>query len=185
MGMQLISQAYRLASEVHLGQYKKGKNLTVPYINHCISVADTLIKYFPNVLSEEIIAALLHDTIEDTHITFEYLKKEFGVEIASIILQLTDPEKIHFFKSKMWQVNSMYNKSYSAQRVKLADAFDNTSEMVTNPPKKWGRKKILFYVNTRNLIFRSASINIPKQMQKDFDNMYNNVIYYYNEGKNK
>ena len=77
---ELIKKAFLFAEKAHAGQTRASGG---PYITHCVSVAIILseLKVPPIVIA----AALLHDTVEDTSVKIEELKKEFGDEIASLV----------------------------------------------------------------------------------------------------
>jgi guanosine-3',5'-bis(diphosphate) 3'-pyrophosphohydrolase len=77
---ELIMRAYRFAEEAHRGQKRASGE---PYITHCVEVAAILAELqVPPVM---IMAALLHDTVEDTHVTLEDLRREFGDEVAHLV----------------------------------------------------------------------------------------------------
>jgi GTP diphosphokinase / guanosine-3',5'-bis(diphosphate) 3'-diphosphatase len=76
----LILRAYQFAEEAHREQKRASGE---PYINHCVAVAAILAELrIPPVV---IISGLLHDTVEDTHVTIEDLRREFGDEVASLV----------------------------------------------------------------------------------------------------
>ena len=77
---ELIKRAYRVAEKAHSGQKRASGE---PYLNHCISVA--LILADLHVPPAVIAAGLLHDTVEDTDLTLEDLRRDFGEEIASLV----------------------------------------------------------------------------------------------------
>ena len=76
----LVKRAYRFAEKAHTGQKRVSGE---PYVNHCLAVATILaeMRVPPNVVT----AALLHDTVEDTKVTLEDIKREFGSEIALLV----------------------------------------------------------------------------------------------------
>lgn len=78
--IDLVLRAYRLAEKAHAGQKRVSGE---PYVIHCIAVATILaeMRVPPNVVA----AALLHDTVEDTNVTLEDIKREFGPEIALLV----------------------------------------------------------------------------------------------------
>ncbi len=80
----LIVRAHRLAEEAHEGQKRASGD---PYINHCLAVAAMLAEM--HLPSEAIAAGLLHDTVEDTAVTVEDLRKEFGEEVARLVQGVT------------------------------------------------------------------------------------------------
>jgi GTP diphosphokinase / guanosine-3',5'-bis(diphosphate) 3'-diphosphatase len=76
----LIMRAYKYADEAH-GEQKRASG--EPYINHCVAVAAILAELrIPPVV---VMAGLMHDTVEDTHVTIEDLRREFGDEVASLV----------------------------------------------------------------------------------------------------
>jgi GTP pyrophosphokinase len=81
---ELIQRAYRVAEEAHREQKRHSGE---PYIIHCIAVAEILasLKQSPEVIA----AGLLHDTVEDTSLTNEDIKREFGESIASLVEGVT------------------------------------------------------------------------------------------------
>ena len=77
----MINRATEFATRAHEGQVRKGTKR--PYIVHPVEVADIVSTMTQD---EEIIsAAVLHDTIEDTDVTYEDIKAEFGEKIAEIV----------------------------------------------------------------------------------------------------
>ena len=77
---ELIERAYRVAAKAHEGQKRASGE---PYINHCVAVAAILADLrMPAVV---VAAGLLHDTVEDTEITLDDLRRDFGDEIANLV----------------------------------------------------------------------------------------------------
>lgn len=77
---ELVLRAYRVAEKAHENQKRASGE---PYVNHCLAVATILseLKVPPNVVS----AGLLHDTVEDTHVTLDDLRRDFGDQIALLV----------------------------------------------------------------------------------------------------
>ena len=84
-----IDKAYALAEEVHSAQLRYSGQ---PYIIHPIAVANILVDFGMDAQSIE--AALLHDTVEDTDVTLEQLKREFGDEVAALVDGVTKLGKV-------------------------------------------------------------------------------------------
>lgn len=113
--MNELGKALMFAQKAHAGQLDKGGN---PYIFHVARVAD-------RVESEEgKIVALLHDTIEDTDVTFEDLLIEFGASVAYAVFALTRK------KGESPELYYEYIKNHHSwvREVKLADIADNIDE---------------------------------------------------------
>ena len=75
-----IAQALDFAAQAHAGQKRKSGE---DYIYHPIEVAKILVAY--DCDTDSIIAALLHDTVEDTAVTLEQVRKLFGEEVSSLV----------------------------------------------------------------------------------------------------
>lgn len=76
----LINRAYRMAETAHTGQNRVSGE---PYINHCVAVASILAEL--RVPVDVIVAGLLHDTVEDTAITLEDIRNDFGDDVAKLV----------------------------------------------------------------------------------------------------
>ncbi len=77
---EMIQRAYKMAEAAHEGQKRVSGE---PYITHCLSVAAILVEM--KVPPEVIVAGLLHDTVEDTSISLDQIRVEFGDEIAKLV----------------------------------------------------------------------------------------------------
>jgi guanosine-3',5'-bis(diphosphate) 3'-pyrophosphohydrolase len=77
---ELVLRAYRFAEKVHEGQRRASGD---PYISHCLAVAFTLAEM--RIPPEVVSAGLLHDTVEDTSVTLDDIRREFGSEIAQLV----------------------------------------------------------------------------------------------------
>ncbi|CAG7655193.1 RelA/SpoT family protein [Paenibacillus allorhizosphaerae] len=121
-----IREAYEFADRAHYGQVRKSGE---PYILHPLAVAEILVGMQMDTTS--IIAALLHDVVEDTTVSLETVHEKFGPTCAMIVDGLTKLEKIKF-KSKVEQQNENYRKMFVAMAqdirvilIKLADRLHN------------------------------------------------------------
>jgi (p)ppGpp synthase/HD superfamily hydrolase len=89
----LILRAADFAADKHRDQRRKGK-LKRPYVNHCIEVASLLANVGRVVDDNVLVAALLHDTIEDTDTTRDEIASAFGLSIADIVMEVTDDKSL-------------------------------------------------------------------------------------------
>ncbi|HEX7620277.1 MAG TPA: bifunctional (p)ppGpp synthetase/guanosine-3',5'-bis(diphosphate) 3'-pyrophosphohydrolase [Anaerolineales bacterium] len=81
---ELIQHAYRLAEKAHEGQKRASGE---PYVNHCLAVAAILAEY--SMPADIIAAGLLHDTVEDTSIKYDELRRDFGEGVANLVQGVT------------------------------------------------------------------------------------------------
>jgi len=117
-----VFKATGFATKAHNEQCRKGTQ--APYIAHPLGVAQILARYR---CSEEIIAAaILHDTVEDTSVTLEDVKKEFGDRIADLVEAASEPDK-----SKPWRerkehtIEHLKTAPIDVLLVSCADKLDN------------------------------------------------------------
>lgn len=123
-----IDKAKAFATIAHKGQHRIGGE---DYIVHPIRVAEYVKKYKESSeLDMLVAAAYLHDTIEDTNVTYYDIVKEFGPGIASIVLELTTDEDIkkELGKKKYLQLK-LKNMSSWALVIKLCDRLDNVKDL--------------------------------------------------------
>ncbi|WP_433945920.1 RelA/SpoT family protein [Paenibacillus sp. SN-8-1] len=121
-----IREAYDFAEQAHHGQVRKSGE---PYILHPLAVAEIVVGMQMDSLS--IIAALLHDVVEDTTVSLKEIKEKFGSDCAMLVDGLTKLERIRF-QSKEEQQNENYRKMFIAMAqdirvivIKLADRLHN------------------------------------------------------------
>ncbi|WP_025716941.1 RelA/SpoT family protein [Paenibacillus sp. 1-18] len=121
-----IRDAYDFAEQAHSGQTRKSGE---PYILHPLAVADIVVNMQMDTIS--IIAALLHDVVEDTTVSLAQIREHFGDTCAMLVDGLTKLERIQF-RSKEEQQNENYRKMFIAMAqdirvivIKLADRLHN------------------------------------------------------------
>ena len=137
---KVIKRAYDISKKYHKNQYRKSGE---PFIVHPLMVADILANMELDQIS--IIAAILHDVIEDTDYSLEKIKREFGSNTANIIDGVTKLDKIVFSSREEKQVENLRKMIISMSEdiriilVKLADRLHN---MRTLEPFGKEKKKI-------------------------------------------
>ena len=150
-----IQKIWQLASKLHDGQKYGGHNdgEKVEYINHIGSVVFEIfnaIQSTENINSDLAIkCAILHDTIEDTTLTYESVNSLFGHEVACGVLALTKNDKIEGQTEKMIDsLKRIKEQPVEIWAVKLADRITNLYE----PPYYWNDEKKLNYIEEAKVI---------------------------------
>jgi guanosine-3',5'-bis(diphosphate) 3'-pyrophosphohydrolase len=121
-----VREAYKFADEAHLGQFRASGE---PYITHPIAVAGLCADWKLDV--QAIMAALMHDTIEDRGVTKPQLIERFGAPTAELVDGLTKLDKLHFSTREESQAESFRKMLLAMARdvrvilVKLADRLHN------------------------------------------------------------
>ena len=137
VGEGKILQAFDLASKAHEGQFRASGR---PYITHPTIVADILIDMGLDVST--ICAALLHDTVEDTYVTDEDLRKQFGDEIADLVKGVTKLDKLQFHSKEEEQAENMRKMFFAMAKdirvmiIKLADRLHNMRSLMYMTERK-------------------------------------------------
>ncbi|HEY4058644.1 MAG TPA: HD domain-containing protein [Kofleriaceae bacterium] len=130
-----LLRALDLAAAKHRDQRRKDEAKS-PYINHPISVATAL--WAAGVRDESaLMAAVLHDTIEDTTTTRDELAAAFGEEVASVVMEVTDDKTLPKARRKELQVEHGPHLSRAAKLVKLGDKLCNVRDVIDSPPPEW------------------------------------------------
>jgi guanosine-3',5'-bis(diphosphate) 3'-pyrophosphohydrolase len=132
----LILKAVAFAAGKHRLQKRKDPEAS-PYINHPIGVANLLWHEAGIMELTPIIAAILHDTVEDTETTPEELVTEFGEEIARVVGEVTDDKSLPKAARKQAQIEHAPHLSLAAQKVKIADKICNLRDVASAPPADW------------------------------------------------
>lgn len=128
--------ALQFAARRHADQRRKGSR-RAPYINHPISVAMELWQTGGVRDITTLVAALLHDTIEDTETSPEEIRAPFGEDVLNLVLEVTDDKSLPKTERKQLQVVNAPHKSPRARQIKLADKINNVYEIAHDPPADW------------------------------------------------
>ncbi len=140
--MELIQKAFRCAEKAHDGQLRKSGE---PYIIHPFSVAIILLDL--GMDSASICVALLHDVVEDTEVTLEDLKKQFGQEIAMIVDGLTKltaiPLDVTKEQARAENIRKMLLAMYEDARVIIIKLADRLHNMRTLQFKQESRQRMI------------------------------------------
>jgi len=94
-----------------------------PYFNHLVEVAELVAGALTEPDTNLVIAALLHDTIEDAGVTMEELTQRFGTDVAQVVAEVTDDKSLPKQERKRLQVANAPFKSERAQMIKIADKY--------------------------------------------------------------
>lgn len=144
--MKRLIAAIAFAAEKHRNQRRKDAEAS-PYINHPIALANVLANEAGIDDERVLIAAILHDTVEDTETTAQELVKRFGQEVADIVLEVTDDKSLAKDERKRLQVTHARSISRRAKLVKLADKICNVRDIADCPPANWSTERRREYIS--------------------------------------
>ena len=138
----MIDLAIEIAAKAHRNQVRKGTD--IPYITHPFAVG--IILFRAGCPDEVIIAGILHDTIEDTSITLDYIRETFGEKVASIVAGCSEPDKsLPWEDRKEHTIEYLKTAPLEVRLVACADKLHNirtiAAEYAKIGDKVWERFK--------------------------------------------
>lgn len=174
MGVQdpdvtVIFAALRFAALKHKDQ--KRKDSKTPYINHPIEVTELLLRVGHENDTDTVVAALLHDTIEDTNTSAEEIQALFGERVMNIVKECTDDKSLPKDVRKALQVEHAPHKSDMAKRIKLADKISNVKDIIFTPPPDWSTQRKIDYLEWSERVVAGL-----RGVSPGLEALYDNVI---------
>lgn len=140
-----VLKAADAAARWHVDQRRKG-HAKEPYINHLLEVASLVTEATQGGDPDLVIAALLHDAMEDQEVPFALLVETFGEDVAAIVREVTDDKSLPKEERKRLQVEHAAKKSKRAAILKIADKTSNLRAVARSPGEDWSVKRRLDYV---------------------------------------
>jgi guanosine-3',5'-bis(diphosphate) 3'-pyrophosphohydrolase len=167
---QAVLKAAHFAAKKHAGQRRKG-TAAEPYINHLLEVAELVSSALAEPDTNLVIAALLHDTVEDTGVTKQVLVETFGSDVADLVMEMTDDKSLPKAERKRLQIVHASQISVRAQVIKLADKISNLRGILASPPADWSVERKREYFEWAKRVVDGLSA--PNEMLKaEFERLY-------------
>lgn len=91
------------------------------------------------------IAAILHDTVKDTEATLDDIEESFGLQVRSLVAEVTDNKTMSVLEQKKHRIINAANLSPEAKLINIADKIDNLSVLLHHPPQDWTPDQIKGY----------------------------------------
>jgi (p)ppGpp synthase/HD superfamily hydrolase len=139
-----------------------------PYINHLLEVASLVAQATGGSNPHVVIAALLHDAVEDQEVSIEMIVREFGNQVGDIVLEVTDDKTLPKAERKRKQIEWGLNKSREAKLIKLADKASNLRTIASSPAVGWSVKRRLEYIEWANSVVAGLRGTSP-WLEQEFD----------------
>lgn len=156
-----LLDAIHFAAQRHRDQRRKDREAS-PYINHPVALAQLLAVDIGIDDQDVLIAAILHDTVEDTETTLDELRERFGETVAGIVGEVTDDKALPKHRRKALQVEHAPHKSPGAALVKLADKICNLRDIANSPPADWSLQRRREYFDwAKQVIDGLPPVNAP------------------------
>lgn len=130
--LRRLTKALLFAAEAHRNQRRKGA-AQEPYLNHLIEVLDLVVQATDGTDMDMVLAALLHDVVEDTSTTYEDIVANFGEHVAQIVHENSDDMSLPKDERRRARIAAMPLKSREAKIVKMADVISNLRAIAVSP----------------------------------------------------
>jgi guanosine-3',5'-bis(diphosphate) 3'-pyrophosphohydrolase len=163
----ILLAAIEFASRKHSTQRRKNEEAS-PYINHPIAVAHLLADVGGVTDVITLMAAVLHDTVEDTETTGEELEAQFGRAVRKLVEEMTDDKSLGKAVRKQLQIDHGPHLSMPAKTIKLADKIANVQDVANAPPADWDLARRIDYLDwTEKVVAGCRGANGP--LEKLYD----------------
>jgi (p)ppGpp synthase/HD superfamily hydrolase len=165
--LRLLTRAYMFAARAHAGQVRKGVS-GIPYINHCCEVAELVAEAGGSF--ETVLAAVLHDVIEDSDTSEAEISAIFGPVVAARVRSMTNPpewEPLARAETKALQAKHMKDAEDAVRRIKIADQTSNLRD-IAREPDAWDSEDAASYVEGAELVV-AACRGVDPVLEATFD----------------
>ncbi|MEE4196887.1 MAG: HD domain-containing protein [Bacteroidales bacterium] len=177
-----LIRAMAFAAERHKYQLRKGVG-RIPYINHPVQVAQMLSRC-GETDTDLLVAALLHDVIEDTTTNdleikglSEIILQEFGEVVLLTVLEVSDNKSLPVEERKRLQVIHTPDLSDRAKKLKIADKLSNILDLKNDPPENWPLQRKMDYLAwAREVVAGARGLN--SELDRRFDEAYEEVYHH-------
>jgi len=141
--LERIRAAYEMARSAHDGQKRKDGS---PYVTHCVAAADIIVDF--DLDEDSIVAALLHDVIEDSDVTRDDIARQFGPAVADIVDGVTRLTRVQYTSKEDEQMENLrkmlmaMSKDIRVIMIKIADRLHNMRTMAYQDAERQRRKSL-------------------------------------------
>jgi len=165
-----LFSALAFAADKHRNQRRKDPEAS-PYINHPIALARILAAEGDITNTVTLVAAVLHDTIEDTKTTADELRGLFGDRVTDVVLEVTDDKLLAKVERKKRQIEQAPFLTPQAKLVKLADKIANLRDVAKRSPADWSLDRRREYFDWAKKVIDGLR-GVHPQLEAVFDAAY-------------
>ncbi len=142
-----LLEAIAFAARAHQGKLRKDG--ATPYVSHVFRVCLVLRHVFGIDDRQALMAAALHDTVEDTDTDFDDLKEEFGDEVAGWVAALSKDKRLPEEQREQAYAEALVRAPWQVKACKLADVYDNVTDSMHTEPQQRAHvlKRAHYYVD--------------------------------------
>lgn len=165
-----LLSATSFAAAKHSKQRRKDVDAS-PFINHPLQLAHVLATERGVTDVETLMAAVLHDTVEDTITSYEELVEAFGKTVADVVMEVTDDKVLAPAVRNERQLDHAPHLSERAALVKLADKTSNLRDIASSPPADWSLDRKQQYFDWAKRVVDGLP-PVSAQMRAAFDGAF-------------
>src|SRR5438445_12726612 len=129
-----LLEAVALSARSHQGKLRKDG--VTPYVSHVFRVCLVLRHVFEIDDPQALMAAALHDTLEDTDTDFDDLSEEFGAEVAGWVAALSKDKRLPEEQREQAYAEALVRAPWQVKACKLADVYDNVTDSMHTEPQQ-------------------------------------------------
>jgi (p)ppGpp synthase/HD superfamily hydrolase len=157
-----LLEAVALAARAHQGKLRKDG--VTPYVSHVFRVCLVLRHVFEIDDPQALMAAALHDTLEDTDTDFDDLKEDFGADVAGWVAALSKDKRLPEEQREPAYAEALARSPWQVQVCKLADVYDNLMDSAHTEPHQRARvlKRAHYYLD-------ALKPNLQKQARRPWE----------------
>ncbi|MFN8009258.1 MAG: HD domain-containing protein [Terriglobia bacterium] len=162
-----LLSALAFSASKHRLQRRKDRDGS-PYINHPIEVARLLAEVGEVSELNTLIAAVLHDTLEDTATTPQELENQFGPVVRRLVEEVTDDKSLEESVRKSLQVSKVGSLSNEAKLIRIADKIANVRDVTHSPPANWSEARRREYFDWTERVVAGCR-GVHERLERLFD----------------
>ncbi len=169
--MTEVGQLLRAAcfsAHKHQNQRRKDEEAS-PYINHPLEVAELLANVGQISDLPTLLAAILHDTVEDTGTTLPEVEEHFGRNVRRLVAEVTDDKSLPKEERKQLQIEHSRGLSTRAKQIKIADKICNIRDVIYAPPPHWSGERRREYLQWAKKVVegcRGSNANLERRFDE-------------------
>jgi len=163
-----LTRAYDYACRKHAGQRRKGASAE-PYVNHLAEVAGMVAQATEGRDVNLVIAALLHDVVEDQGVKREEVAALFGEDVAALVMEVTDDKRLPKDERKRLQIEHAAHISAQARILKIADKTSNLRAIQRSPPPWPHSRKQRYFAWAKAVVDNARGVNAWIDAQFDVE----------------
>lgn len=168
-----LTQAYDYACRLHAAQRRKGASAE-PYVNHLAEVAHMVAQATGGADVNLIIAALLHDAVEDQGVSAAQIAQLYGDDVAALVMEVTDDKTLPKDERKRLQIEHAAHISPRARILKIADKTSNLRAIQHSPPPWPHARKQRYFAWAKAVVDNARGVN--PWIEAAFDAEYEQAV---------